>query len=237
MTQPADVQDRRGGSSPRGGAVRATILEQAARLFTDKGFEGTSLMDIAQATELTRPALYHYFKSKDEILVTLVEQASRGAAEKLERIASGQLPPTDKLRAATRELVLDRASAPQQFRMLDRSEAALPKQIADRHIRAKRAALTGMTTIIAEGMTSAAFRQTDERLAALSVIGMCNWVAWWYRPGRDAEPEVVAEMIAESAVVMLVRPIHRLPSAPGVTGAIDQLREDLDYLSRLVENR
>jgi AcrR family transcriptional regulator len=242
MTQPGartigPGQERRGGSSLRGGAVRVAILEQAARLFADKGFEGTSLMDVAQATELTRPALYHYFASKEEILATLVEQASRGAAEKLQEIARGTLPPTDKLRAATRELVLDRAVAPQRFRMLDRSEGALPKQIADRHLRAKRAALTGMTTIIVEGMTAAVFRPTDERVAALSVIGMCNWVAWWYRPGRDADPQVVADMIAESAVAMLARPTHRVPASPGVDGAINQLREDLDYLSRVIENR
>ena len=40
-------------------------MEEATRLFADRGFAGTSLQDIADATGLTRPALYHYFGSKE----------------------------------------------------------------------------------------------------------------------------------------------------------------------------
>ncbi|HEY1488458.1 MAG TPA: TetR/AcrR family transcriptional regulator [Micromonosporaceae bacterium] len=236
MTELADIPERRGGSSTRGGAVRVGILEQAARLFAEKGFEGTSLMDIAHATDLTRPALYHYFNSKDEILATLVEQVSGGAAEKLQDIVRGTMAPSDKLREATRALVLDRAEAPERFRMLDRSETALPEPAADRHRQAKRTALTAMTNIITDGIRSAEFRETDERLAALSVIGMCNWVAWWYHPGRDADAKLVAETIADSAVAMLARPAHRIPADPGIHGAIAQLRQDLDYLARIADS-
>jgi AcrR family transcriptional regulator len=235
VTVPPDEPQRRRVSSTRGAAARAGILEHAARLFAAKGFEGTSLMDIAQEAELTRPALYHYFRSKDEILATLVEQESTCAAEKLRDIARGSLTPGEKLRAATRELVLDRAAAPDRFRMLDRSETALPSPIAERHMRAKRTALSAVTEIISGGIRTAEFRETDERVAALTVIGMCNWVAWWYRPGRDPEPKAVAETIAESAVAMLARPEHRVPAEPGVRGAIAQLRQDIDYLSRIVE--
>jgi AcrR family transcriptional regulator len=235
VTGPVEEPERRRATSSRGEAVRAAILDHAARLFAAKGFEGTSLLDIAQEAELTRPALYHYFSSKDEILATLVEQESTGAAEKLRDIARGSLTPSEKLRAAIKELVLDRAAAPDRFRMLDRSETALPALIAERHMHAKRTALSAVTEIISDGIRAAEFRETDERIASLSVIGMCNWVAWWYRPGRDPEPKAVAEMLAESAVAMLARPGHRLPAESGVRGAIAQLRQDLDYLSRVVE--
>jgi AcrR family transcriptional regulator len=235
VTGPVGKPERRRASSSRGEAVRAVILDHAARLFAAKGFEGTSLLDIAQEAELTRPALYHYFRSKDEILATLVEQESTGGAEKLRDIARGSLTPGEKLRAATRELVLDRAAAPDRFRMLDRSETALPPSIAERHVHAKRTALSAVTEIISDGIRAGEFRETDERIAALTVIGMCNWVAWWYHPGRAPEPKAVAETIAESAVAMLARPEHRVPADPGVHGAIAQLRQDLDYLSRVVE--
>ncbi|GAA2365916.1 TetR/AcrR family transcriptional regulator [Dactylosporangium salmoneum] len=222
-------------ASTRGVAARAAILEQAARLFAERGFEGTSLLDIAQAAELTRPALYHYFASKDEILATLVEQESAGAAEKLREIAAGELDPTERLRAAIHELVLDRAAAPERFRMLDRSERALPPPIAERHVHAKRTALAAVTGIIAAGIRAGEFRETDERMAALAVIGMCNWVAWWYHPGRDPEPAAVAAALAEQAVASVARPEHRRPPEPGVRGAIAQLRQDLDHLSRIVD--
>ncbi|WP_433062329.1 TetR/AcrR family transcriptional regulator [Dactylosporangium sp. CS-033363] len=234
MTEPEAKAGRRRGSA-RGEAARTAILEQAARLFAEKGFEGTSLLDIAQAADLTRPALYHYFASKDEILATLVEQESAGAAGKLREIARSEQDPTARLRAAVHELVLDRADAPNRFRMLDRSETALPEPIAERHIRAKRESLSAMTTIIADGIRTGEFRPADERITAFAVIGMCNWVAWWYHPGRDPEPKAVAASIAESAVAMLARPEHARPSEQGVHGAIARLRADLDHLSRLVD--
>jgi len=45
-----------------------------------------------------------------------------------------------------------------------------------------------MRTIIEEGVSKGQFRPRDERLAALSVIGICDWVAWWFRPGFGPEP-------------------------------------------------
>lgn len=223
------------GSSAKGGATRAGILEHAARLFAEKGFAGTSLQDIADAVGLTRPAVYHYFGSKERVLAVLVEETSVSSADGLRLVRTrADLDPSAKLRAATKELVSDRVNAPERFRMLDRTESALPQEVAEQHLQARRAVLAEMTAIIDEGITAGQFRETDERMAALSVLGMCNWVAWWYRPSRGDSPDVIAETLAESAVAMLVRPDHRVPKEPTVRGALEQVRQDLDYLSRLI---
>ncbi|MCO4251240.1 TetR/AcrR family transcriptional regulator [Pseudarthrobacter raffinosi] len=236
MENPPNVD--RPKTTLRGGATRTSILENAAKLFAEKGFAGTALQDIADAMDLTRPALYHYFSSKEEVLATLVAETSLSTAERIERVRlRADISPSEKLRLVTSQLVRERTSAPERFRMLDRTESALPPDIGKKHRAARRAVLTELTAIIVEGVTAGEFRQTDERLAALSVLGMSNWVAWWYSPSHDehAEPaEHIVTTLSDTAVAMLARPDHRLPKAPGRRAALAQLREDLDYLDRLL---
>ena len=96
--------------------------------------------------------------------------------------------------------------ARERFRLLDRTEAALPDEVAALHLEARREVLAEMRTIIEEGVSRGEFRPRDERLAALSVIGMCNWVAWWFHPGSSHPAEPVADQLAQNAVDMLSYP-------------------------------
>jgi hypothetical protein len=78
------------------------------------------------------------------------------------------------------------------------------------------------------------FRPRDERLAALSVIGMCNWVAWWFHPGSNHPAEPVADQLAQNAVDMLAYPEGTGPLTPAPHRALQVVRENLDYLERFL---
>ncbi|WP_206311564.1 MULTISPECIES: TetR/AcrR family transcriptional regulator [unclassified Streptomyces] len=79
------------------------ILEHATRLLAERGFAGTSLQDVADAMILTRPALYYYVKSKDELLAKLVEEVVQAPAAVLQEIGSREdLDAADKLRMLVR---------------------------------------------------------------------------------------------------------------------------------------
>jgi hypothetical protein len=130
--------------------------------------------------------------------------------------------------------VLQRAGAPERFRVLDRTEAALPDEVAALHLKARREVLAEMRTIIEEGVSRGEFRPRDERLAALSVIGMCNWVAWWFHPGPSHPAEPVADQLAQNAVDMLSYPEDTGPPATAPHRALQMVRENLDYLERFL---
>ncbi|HEY3477858.1 MAG TPA: hypothetical protein VGL02_03060, partial [Streptomyces sp.] len=72
------------------------------------------------------------------------------------------------------------------------------------------------------------------RVTALSIIGMCNWVAWWFHPSPAHPAEPVADQIADNAVHMVAREAGRTPDAPTPLGAVALLQQDLDYLTRLL---
>jgi len=91
-----------------------------------------------------------------------------------------------------------------------------------------------MRTIIEEGVSSGEFRPRDARLAALSVIGMCNWVAWWFHPGTSHPAEPVADQLAQNAVDMLAYPDSTGSQATAPHRALQMIRENLDYLERFL---
>jgi AcrR family transcriptional regulator len=231
--QATPAPQGKNGTSVRATATRAAILEHAARLFAAKGFEGTSFADIAEAAGLTRPAVYHYFASKDDMLATLIAETSESAAEKLAAIHLNEtLDNTTKLREITAALVTERLESPERFRMLERSEDSLPGKIGRQHRAARRAVLAQVVGVLREGILSGEFRPCDERLGALSVLGMCNWVAWWHRPGGDVSEEMIIATLSDNALAMFVRDQHRVPNPAGPLGAVAVLRQDLDYLER-----
>lgn len=183
--------------------MTSELLDKATELFAAKGYETTTLQDIADAVGVSRSALYHYVSSKDELLTVLVEQVSRGLAEVLEELAARQdLSAREKLVNVVGLMVHQRAEHPDQFRILDRSETVLPEPAGTEHLEAKRTVVRELVKMIVTGTESGDFRQVDARTAALSILGMCNWVAWWFRPGSDIQP--VVETITGFAESMLV---------------------------------
>ncbi len=73
------------------------IFKAAAHLFAQKGYNGVSMREISQLTGVTKPAIYYYFRSKEEIYKKLLESALKYIHENLKRIMDKDLPVRDKL--------------------------------------------------------------------------------------------------------------------------------------------
>jgi AcrR family transcriptional regulator len=218
-------------SSTRRTLVTSELLDQATLLFAAKGYEATSLQDIANAVGVSRPALYHYVKSKDDLLGMLVEQVSQSLAEVLAELGQrADLSPTQKLRELTSLLVRQRAQHPAQFRTLDRAETVLPEPANSQHVEAKRRVLREFTAIIDSGVAAGEFFPIDSRTAALSLLGMCNWVAWWVKP--DADIDAIVAVQSEFAERMLSRVKDGEPA--GLPEVLRSIRTHLDWIEQRI---
>ena len=233
MTGAADRRTGRGGM--RRELVENEMYEHAIRLFAERGFAGTSLQDIAEAMGITRPALYYYVKSKDELLAKLAADVAGGsAAEMAELVARPELDAVGKLRGIARLTVVRLAHQPDRFRLLIRSEAELPPEIRESYDASRRAVLKTVIEVVEQGIVAGQLRPVDARVAAFAVIGMCNWVAWWFRPGRD-DVDAVADQLADMALAAVQRADHRTPDGEGPAAALAMLRQDLDHLERVLD--
>jgi AcrR family transcriptional regulator len=214
--------------------IEREIIEHATRLFAERGFAGTSVQDIADAMGMSRPTLYYYFKSKDELLASLVTEVTEGAAAQIRAVAGdrGQNA-TERLRSIARLLASWRAEQPGRFLLLVRSESVLPPGLARVNERAKRSTLRELTKVIEQGVATGEFRMVDPRPAALAVLGICNWVAWWADPSGRADPATVGATMADLAIAMVARTGQPgPPQSPGA--ALAAVRHDLDQLERLL---
>lgn len=82
------------------------------------------------------------------------------------------------------------------------------------------------------GIERGQFRVMDAKVAAFSIIGMCNWTAWWFTPAGPRKAEEIAEQIADMALRTVEQASGRQPGEPGAAGVIKLLREDIDLLER-----
>ncbi|MDN5913705.1 MAG: TetR/AcrR family transcriptional regulator [Pseudonocardia sp.] len=216
--------------------VENELYEHATRLFAERGFAGTSLQDIADALGITRPALYYYVKSKDELLAKLVTEVTDGPLDEIDALVGGEgLDAVQKLRGIVQIIVGRRTTQPERFRLLIRSEAELPDELTAAYDKSRRTILRVIAGVIDDGVRSGRFRPVDARVAALGVLGMCNWVAWWFQPGGRDTAEAVTEQLVDMAVGALVRPDDQLPDGEGPAAAVKLLRQNLDHLERVLD--
>ncbi len=226
---------RRGRPSVRRELVEREIKENAARLFAERGVAGTTLQDIADATGLTRQAVYHYVANKDELFAQLVSEVAAEPAQLLREInAIEEFDPATKLNRMAESIALNQMASPDRFRLLIRSEADLPESLADGYRTSRRQVLRELTAVIDAGIAAGQFRDVDARTAALGVIGSLNWIAWWYRDGDDRA--AIAAQLSDMAVHALRAEGTPAPAEPGPLGVISDLRRDLDRLERLVRS-
>lgn len=215
--------------------VEREIFDQAIRLFAERGFAGTSLQDIASAAGLTRPALYYYVKSKDQLLTALVQQVTVDIADALEAIGDNfALAAVQRLRAMVHEAALRQARDPARFLLVLRSEAELPAAVAADYHNARRRVLAVIESVISEGIENGSVRPVDTRIAALAITGMVNWIAWWHNPGDPRSAEEIATDIADLAMASLHDPRASATGGSPTDHALALLEEDVRKLKSLL---
>jgi AcrR family transcriptional regulator len=197
----------KGHSRTRYELVENELLARAADLFAERGYNGTSLQDIADTMGMTRPAIYHYFENKDALLIALVDGVTEGREALLRSIRRNpDLTPEEKLQQAMHQMALQVAEYSPRFRLLILSASDLPKHIAMQNDRARSEVTEHLMAIISEGIKAGALYDLNARLASYAILGMCNSIAWWFKPDGDMTPSAVADLVTELTLRSLKRP-------------------------------
>jgi AcrR family transcriptional regulator len=228
------TQSNRSSSRTRRTLVEGEIRNAAAQAFLSKGVANTSLGDIASALGTARTAIYHYYKSKDELLVALIREC---AAESRHIISQHGRPdghdddsPTERLRDVLRRLTAFALERPERVRLLD-AVAELPPEAGRVARKLNRLFFKELGALIQEGIDTGAFRKVDAGVAAHAIVGSTRSVAWWFNPAGPRSADYVARQIAESAVRGLLIQTWGEPPAP-ILAAVTQARDGVEALAR-----
>lgn len=166
---------------------RDEILRAAQDLFHRQGYANTSLDDIARAVGIKREGLYYYFPNRVQILITIIKPLGLQLRDRVREILESDASPEDKI-CQTVENHLMR---------FENRFAESKITLRDDYFAENEDVLAEMqpiwddyeklwVAIIQEGQDKGVFDVTlDPRLAHLGILGLCNWVARWYRPGQS----------------------------------------------------
>lgn len=178
----------------------AEILAAAARMFREKGYHGTSVRDIAESVGLLKGSLYHYIRSKEELLARLFEGALEDTVRELETIARGEGGSAARLRGMVKAYVASITDNRDAVALYLREWRSLPGPDLGR-VRGQRRAMRALfEDVIAEGVKRGELARGDAKVATLAILGMCNWLYEWYRPHGRLRAAQLAEELAERAV-------------------------------------
>jgi AcrR family transcriptional regulator len=218
--------------SSRRQLVSNELLDHAARLFTERGFAATSLQDIADAMGISRPSLYTYVRNKEELLAALVQDVLGPTVRILEEATARTDVAADvRLTDAVHAMAVHNCRNTTRFRLLDRSEPYLPPELAAEHRDSRRHVLALLVGLVEDAVAAGQVRPLPARTVALSILGMLNWIAWWYRGGIDDPAEDVAVVMTDMVMAGIRRDDGRAPAANPWT-ALAQLKDDLAQLER-----
>ena len=166
---------------------RSELTRQAARLFAERGYHGTSIGDVADALGVQKGSVYTYITSKQDLLYETMREGATAFHAGLDAIPE-DAPPADKIRLALRSHLrvvaeqLDVATVwIREWRYLDDERRAW-------FLDERRRYEDRIRTFFREGRDLGQLRaDLDDAAAALLFLSAANWAYTWLRPGRDTE--------------------------------------------------
>ena len=181
-------------------AKRELILAEAAKLFKDRGYSGTSMRDLAAQVGMEAASMYNHIKSKDELLDTICFRISDTYISQLAAIEATRSSYGHKLQALVRlhiRLMVEDGAA---VSVANHDWKYLPEPRLSEFKQARKNYEKGFAGLIEAGIAAGEFRPVNVTVALFTVLSAVRWVELWYRPGRGL---TAAELEADIVTVLL----------------------------------
>jgi TetR/AcrR family transcriptional regulator, cholesterol catabolism regulator len=176
---------------------RQEILRTAARLFQQRGYDATSMNDVAAALKLSKGGLYHHFQSKDEILFEIMAHAMEITEERVLNPVRSIADPDERLRTLIRlhiEVVL--SPRDREITVMLHENHPLPPSLRKRINSRKKDYVHFLEKLITDVQEKAKPKtqnpskgRVSPRAAAFALLGMINWIYQWYKPEGDLQAQ------------------------------------------------
>jgi AcrR family transcriptional regulator len=180
---------------------RVEVLDAAARVFHEKGYDATTIQDIADEVGILKGSVYYYISSKEDVLFEVLEEVHQAAIQAVTEAVDAADDPISKIRAFVETLA--RFNAENQVRMgvflHDFGSLSEPRRMEivrerDRYDRTLR-------KLISDGQSKGVVsKDIDPKLVAFGVMGMINSIYQWYRPSGARKPEQIGSAYADLVI-------------------------------------
>ncbi|HWT25243.1 MAG TPA: TetR/AcrR family transcriptional regulator [Solirubrobacteraceae bacterium] len=170
------------------------LVRDAARVFAARGYDQTSIQDLAEATGLAAGGLYHYIGSKERLLMAICDQLMEPLLAAARELLRAEAPAGEQLRALVRLWVAHVVDHRDHMLVFQQERHVIERGAQWRAVRSSRKRFERLVEDVlaaVEGTGDAGF--ADRRLALSALLGMVNHTAQWYRPRGRLSPREVAD--------------------------------------------
>ena len=190
---------------------REAVLRSAAALFRERGYEGASLNDLAEILNITKPTIYYYVQSKEQLLLDILTVAQEEILGFMRRADAKPQTGYEKLR----EIMIDYAQiiVSDYGACLSRiwTKSIDPASFAPVESRIREADQI-LYKVLEEGVNDGSLIVTDRTVVMHALFGSLNWMAYWAKPTRRLSPL----KLAETQVDILLRGVSAAPRSTTV---------------------
>lgn len=187
----------------------ADVYRAAAQIILRKGYDATSINDIANALGMTKAGLYHYINGKKELLFDIMNFGLDELEDEVVRPAQSIVDPAERLRfiIASHARLVTRGDGAITI-LVDEITALTPQQ--NRKItRRKREHFDRLRSVLNELKADGMLQDVNTTVATFSLLGMINWLSRWFKHDGALTDNQIADEIVKIALNGLLRPESR----------------------------
>jgi AcrR family transcriptional regulator len=171
---------------------RHQLLRASARLFREKGYDGTSVRDIAQATGMQSGSWVYHFPTKQDILVAAMEQGLVDALARIEAIAAQDLAPRRRFEALVRTHLDTLLGPGQDFIPVVLYEWRSLEPVSRRRVTVPLKRYEAVWRDAIDALQRTGDWPVRTQIDVLLLFGALNWMARWYQPGGPLDIDALA---------------------------------------------
>lgn len=178
------------------------IIKIAAKLISQKGYDGVSFQDIADKVGLHKSSIFYYFKNKEHILLGILEESIAKVSLNLaELIRNQNLEPEEKLKKAIENHLVSMVEHFDNINIYLNELRSLSMRNRALYIKKRKKYEDNYKQIIMDMQTKGYFEDLDPKMVTYGLLGMLNWVVKWYKK----EGSLTMEEISHIFYKMLVK--------------------------------
>jgi AcrR family transcriptional regulator len=202
-------QNIKGSKKPSKKINRQNLIrKEALKLFSQQGYDRTTLKDIADQLNLTHPAIYYYYKSKSKLLFDAIKISIEGMlAQLLLSLETSPEDPNEQLRNMIEKQVIFQFESQDTFRLIDSvlfgamsRAGVLQQEETDELQSIQRQIVQLYQHILADGLDKNVFSMSDKTVAKFAILGAVSNVPYWFRDEGELSRGDVAKKMADFVV-------------------------------------
>jgi AcrR family transcriptional regulator len=171
---------------------RERILQEMIELFQERGFRGVTLDALAERLKVTKPFIYQFFDSKQQLIATVYERGAQQLLASIDGYLDNESPAAKRLYDFVRSFALQNIESRAISVIFVQEESDLPPKTLEAIRAIHRQFDIKLASLIEDGNRTGEFTVQEPHIAGLAISGMVRWIHRWYQDGRLSAAEIAA---------------------------------------------